>query len=326
MGAGGELLRHPLLLADIGGTNVRLALERSPAGPIESLARLKTRDYAAFEDVARQTLLQAGVMPRSAAICGAGPVIDGRIALTNGAWLIDPVRIAEALGLMDCLLVNDLEALALGIARHGTAGHVPIGAPRSAPGGVRLVVGIGTGFGTAALIESPEGAIAISSEAGQIGLGPIGAQETALWPHIEPGDGRISIESLLSGPGFLRLSGALRRRHGLSAEERPPEEIVQASLGRMDAAAAETLDVFVRLLGRVTGDLALAFKATGGVFLAGGFLTAISSGLDEDAFRAAFEAKGAFRELMQAIPTSLVTGDGIALSGLSAAAGRRHGG
>jgi glucokinase len=107
---------------------------------------------------------------------------------------------------------------------------------------------------------------------------------------------------LLSGAGLCRLYRAVNSGTALP----DPETIVAMAKAR-DATARAATSLFVRLLGRFAGGLALTFKATGGVYLAGGVITALSIMLDDTEFRTAFEAHPPHQALLAKIPTSLVT-------------------
>ncbi len=64
----------------------------------------------------------------------------------------------------------------------------------------------------------------------------------------------------------------------------------------------------LRLLGRLCGDLALTFLATGGVYIGGGgIVPRILDVLNEGAFRQAFEHKPPFSDRMKQIPTCVIT-------------------
>ena len=84
----------------------------------------------------------------------------------------------------------------------------PLGAFAPKPG-AQLIMGLGTGLGVAALFEIESRHFALASEAGHMDFGPLGAEETALWPHLDTGSlGRISAETILCGPGLMRLHRA----------------------------------------------------------------------------------------------------------------------
>src|SRR5664279_4348787 len=88
-----------VVLADVGGTNVRFALLTGGGlGPIEHMA---VRDHQRFGDalaafLARQTQRAA---IRSAIFAVAGVVTCERCALTNNAWVIDAAQLRARFGL-----------------------------------------------------------------------------------------------------------------------------------------------------------------------------------------------------------------------------------
>ena len=133
--------------------------------------------------------------------------------------------------------------------------------------------------------------------------------------------GAVSAEMVLSGPGLLRLAGALHPERGY----REPETII-AHAHSGDPQAQAITRLFVRLLGRFAGDMALAFKALGGVYITGGLACALGPLLDEPQFRAAFEAHPPHQTLLQTIPTQLITYDQPGLIGCAALARMSAGG
>jgi glucokinase len=141
----------------------------------------------------------------------------------------------------------------------------------------------------------------VATEGGHVSFGPASAQEDALFARLRERHGRLSAETLLSGPGLERLYLALEP----DAAELESHEIVRRAKAG-DRAACACVDVFVRLLGRFAGDAALMFKAVGGVYLAGGVGMAVAEFMDAGLFRAAFEAHPPYAELMASIPTFVV--------------------
>jgi glucokinase len=87
-----------------------------------------------------------------------------------------------------------------------------------------------------------------------------------------------------------------------------------------EPAAAATVALFVRLFGRFAGDVALLFKALGGVYVAGGVTGKLGNLFDENSFRAAFEAHPPYSGLLQTVPTFLVTVSHPGLLGCAALA------
>jgi glucokinase len=73
--------------------------------------------------------------------------------------------------------------------------------------------------------------------------------------------------------------------------------------------------MFVSIYGAEAGNLALKFKATGGVFVGGGIAPKIIKKLKLPTFMEAFKMKGRMRRLLEAIPVRVILNDKAALLG-----------
>jgi glucokinase len=78
--------------------------------------------------------------------------------------------------------------------------------------------------------------------------------------------------------------------------------------------------MFCAMLGTVAGNLALTFRARGGVYLAGGIAPRLADYLAQSEFGARFEAKGRFREYVESIPTTIIVNPDAAFLGLKSLA------
>ncbi len=289
------------LLADIGGSKSRFALANSAGRPDRILAidNDTVPDLAAA--VARY-LDETGARPRAASLAVAGPIDGEEVALTNRPWRFRRREFAQRFGFSQLCVVNDFEAIAWALPRLGKADTRPLGKMGTPRDGVKLVLGPGTGLGVAALLPADGRWHVVASEGGHASFGPQAADEAEVFARLRKADGSISAETVLSGPGLVRLARALDPQ----AQCHAPETIVAASLAREPSAQAATR-LFVRLLGRFAGGLALTFKANGGVYITGGVAAGLGPLLDEPQFRAAFEAHPPYETLLAAIPTLLVT-------------------
>ncbi|HUB65609.1 MAG TPA: glucokinase [Methylocella sp.] len=311
---------YPVLICDIGGTNARFAVAPEAGEPLAAGPHLKTRDYAGLEEALAEVFARLAVKPRSLIACAAGPVSGQSIKLTNADWRIDGRAVAARAGLEQGLLLNDFEAqgYSLPILEGGSA--VPIGSFERTQG-VQLILGPGTGLGAAALVETGGGHLVLASEAGHMGFGPLGAEEEAIWRHLDTGAlGRVCAETILCGPGLLRLHKA--RCAGAAKTTSLTSEIALIQQAQADPSGEEarTLRLCWILMARFAGDLALAFLAKGGVTFAGGILPRIVNFCDPEQFRRAFENKAPYGEMMRAIGTRLIGTDDVVLTGMAAIA------
>lgn len=315
------LFPHPLLVCDIGGTNVRLGLVRSPVADLELLDPVLTGQAATFEQALQPILAKHALRPRSMLISAAGPVHNRRLSLTNANWILDGPSIAQSFGLTQGLLLNDFEALALSLPSLRKDQTRFIGQAFESQNGSQLILGPGTGLGLSLLVQTRDGYQALPSEAGHMDFGPVSAEDFALWPHIERVHRRISAETLLSGPGLSRLHQARLTNLGKAQSEPLSAQNISAeALRNPQGEAAKTLRLFWQFMARFAGDMAICFAATGGVTLAGGILPKIHAFADANLFREIFSAKAPMQTLLEAMPIRLLIDDRAVLTGLASIA------
>lgn len=309
----------PALVCDIGGTNVRIARQDAADAPLGAPVHLKTGDFPGLA----QAILASGpenAAARSVIACGAGPVSGRQLQLTNAPWLIDGPAIAAELGLAQGLLLNDFEAQALALPAIPAQWLHRIGPALPAAEGPRLILGPGTGLGIGALIEVGGRFVALASEACHLGFGPVQKDEWDIFPHLERVHGRLTSESVLSGPGLARLHRARLAALGLAVPDCDGAQVGEQACADPASAEAQTVRLFWRLVACFAGDMAITYLATGGVYLAGGILPRLVGLLDADGFRAAFEAKAPVDALARRIPVHLVTAPDAVQAGMAAIA------
>ncbi len=305
-----------ILLTEFGGTLSRLAFAGINGRP-GRVTVIANDELSGPEAAIARFLDQTAVRPRAGVIAVAGPVNGNEIALTNRPWRFRLADLSARFGLSRIEAVNDFEALAWALPVLGPADLRLIG-PRLRPGeGVKVVLGPGTGLGVAALIPVGRSWQAVASEGGHVSFGPAARDEEAVFARLLNEAAPLSAEAILCGPGLTRLHQAVNP----GVMRLAPEMIIrQARAGDREARA--TVSLFVRLFGRFAGDLALTFKAQGGVYLAGGVALGLGPLLDDRLFRAAFEAHAQHRSLLAAIPTALICCEEPGLIGCAAIAQR----
>ncbi len=309
--------RRLSLVADIGGTNTRLALARGTELLPETIARCANRDQADLPSLIGAYLERQG-RPGcdGACIALAGPVHDGVGALTNLDWRIDLETLARTTGAGQVAIVNDLQAQGHALDHLDPASvNCLLGARAEAPGArTRLVIGIGTGFNQAVVHDCAGTRLVPPSETGQSALPVHEREDIELLRHLSDRGGFASIEDVLSGPGLERLFAWQAARAGDG--RRPDAAAVMRLIGRGDdAIAGRTAAQFARILGNVAGNLALIHLPLGGIYLAGGVARAFAPYLERYGFSAAFRRKGRFSDYMDRFSIRVIEDDWAALIG-----------
>ena len=304
------------LVADIGGTNTRVALAEGARLLTDTIRRYRNAEYPGLETVLRTYLQTEGnVDCAGACVAAAGPVRDGVATLTNLDWTIDADTLARATQAETVAILNDLQA------QGHALGRIPddmirriIPAPEHGGTGDALVIGVGTGFNAAPVHHRNGGALVAASECGHANLPVRTEDDLALNRFVEASHGFPAIEDVLSGRGIEAVDAFLG---GADTPRRAAAEIM-AALQEGETRATETGRIFVKCLGTVVGNLALIHLPFRGIYLVGGVARAFGPHLAALGFHEAFRDKGRFSEFMDAFPVHLVEDDFAALSGMAA--------
>ena len=314
-----DRLPFPVLIGDIGGTNARFSLVPHETGEVQRFPNVHTADFPSIDDAIEAAVIdKGGARPKSAMLALAGPIAGDKVPLTNCPWVVEPKKTVARFGLAEMVLLNDFEAQSLALPGLTESDVDPIGGGTMTADGARVVVGPGTGLGAGALVLARDIWVPVPGEGGHIDLSPVSARDFAVWPHVERTGGRISAETLLCGAGMVRLYRAVAATDGVKPDLTTPQAVTEAGLAGTNPQAAETLSLFAAHLGRVAGNLALVFMATGGVFLAGGISSKIAPVLKSGLFRDAFLAKWPHGRLLEHMATSIVVKEDAALAGIAA--------
>jgi len=301
--------RDSVLLADLGGTNVRFAIADVGARrPLRagSVRRYRVAEWATFADAVHGYLVEAGARPRSGVFAVAGPVTGDDVRMTNHPWVLSRGGLLAALGFERLRIVNDFAAMSHCLPLLGDEDVAAIGpcAPTRVDPSRRqsfAIVGPGTGLGVGGLVVDGGRFVGLPAEGGHVAFAPADEIEIDVLRRLMARFGRVSIERVLCGSGLVNLHRAL---HPHADDGWTPERITAAAA--TDPMCAATLERFCAMLGAAAGDFALAYGAWDGVWLAGGLTPTLLARLRAGAFRARFEDKGRYRRVLEAVPTTAI--------------------
>jgi glucokinase len=316
-----------LLAGDIGGTKSRLAIFANDADPRNPLAEevLPSGRFPGMEALIRAFLNRTNRIADRACFAIAGPVINGRAAVTNLPWIAEAETIRRQFGFQSVRLLNDVAA---------TARAVPLLEARElhtlCPGepdadGVIAVIAPGTGLGEAFLTRDGTRRREHASEGGHADFAPQTPLEIDLLRALGKGGDHVSCEAVCSGPGLGRIYRFLRDRKPeeepvwlgkcLAEAADPAPVIVDAALTEKVDLCVRTVRLFAAILGAEAGNLALKTLATGGVYIGGGIAPRILPFLEEGTFLAAFQWKGRMADLLFRMPVHVILEPRAALIG-----------
>ncbi len=311
------------LLADVGGTNARFALELAP-GRIDHIHVLPCADYPSLATALRAYLALPQLVGayigavRHAAVAIANPVVGDLVRMTNHHWefSIDAMRLE--CGFETLLVVNDFSALARALPLLDDGQRRQLGSGVARPDSPIGLLGAGTGLGVSGLIPSAAGWVALCSEGGHVTFSPTNPTELFIlqyaWRHFE----HVSAERLISGVGLEMIYRALAERDGAVEQQMSAPDISTRALDGSCALCDEVVEVFCGMLGTVAGNLAVTLGAQGGIYIGGGIVPRLGERFDRSSFRARFENKGRFAAYLAQVPTYVITAPYPAFLGVSA--------
>jgi len=306
------------LLADIGGTNARFALQRAGAEGVADIDVLACGDYPAIGDAVRAYLrraaargLAAGAVMQ-AAIAIANPVEGDEVGMTNHCWRFSITALKAELGLDTLLVVNDFAALAMSLPHLKAEQRERIGGGIEQNGKPIGLIGPGTGLGVAGVIPCGGHWMPLAGEGGHVSFAPVSRQEMTILQALWEEHGHVSAERLLSGPGLELIHRVL------AGQRLGAPEITSRALDGSSVACRETVESFCAVLGSVAGNVALTLGATGGMYIGGGIVPRLGALFTGSRFRERFEGKGRLSGYLARIPTWLIREEYPALCGVAA--------
>ncbi len=316
------------LVADIGGTNTRVALADGKVVRQDSIRRFSNADFPALEPILQKYLQEAGLdRVDGTCVAAAGPVRDGVAVMTNLAWTISAPGLIAATGAAQTAILNDLQAQGHALGHIAPEYLRPLIAGPQKSGAAMLVVGVGTGMNAAPVHETPWGRVVAASECGHISMPVRNEQDFRLARFVEShgphAHGFAGVEDVLAGRGLERVHAFVTTEAGSPQELKAAA--IMAALAAGDPLARETARLYVHLLGSELGNLALIHLPFGGIYLIGGVARAMVPYMDEMGLTAAFRDKGRFGSFMENFALFAVEDDFAALTGCAAhlAAGGR---
>jgi glucokinase len=333
-----------VLAGDIGGTNTNLALvgikgEKFTivveaifaSGEINGLAE-PIKEFLAVAKNERNCLTAT-----HGCVCAAGPVAGNCCKLTNLGWDINGNLLSKELGI-NILVINDFLGISYGIptldvnnpnqvfAFAHTDGSHPVAQPAT-----KAVIGPGTGLGAGFLTLAGNGYVPNSSEGGHLTFAPFDEDSWAFRNYMEKRLGTVpDVEVLVSGTGIQNMYEWQRNTKNLpknsawaEIENAAPTERPRliSKLSDSDAAAAEMLRLFVKMLARYASDISTLLLPFGGLYLAGGVAQKELRWLERDnLFMKYYEMayNKNIKPLLMQVPVYLIKDYSISLYGAAA--------
>lgn len=307
-----------VIAGDIGGTKTLLQFIDNDGVTIEQ--RYESGAFTTFDDMLRDFTGRSPHRADSACFAVAGPVLGRTASVTNLHWQMDAGKLEQAFDIAHVALINDFEAVALGVPLLADNDVVPLQKGTRVTGGPIGILGAGTGLGEAMVMYSGTQWNVIASEGGHGDFAPQDEEQTRLFLGLHKKLGHVSWERLVSGMGLVNI------HNFVTGVDRDYDDVIPAEIAaayaRGDEAARNTVRIFVDIYGSEAGNIALRVLARGGVYLAGGVAARNLDWFTDGRFIEAFLRKGRFHDMLRNIPVNLIANRRVGLIGATEMARR----
>lgn len=316
-----------ILAGDIGATRTRLAAFETEGSRLHCVVEKTyvSHDYPGLSEILPQFIRSEGIPVHSACFGVAGPVQHGRSKISNLPWTIDSRELAKQLKLNSVVLLNDLEAYAYGIDALESKDFITLSTGSDDAEGNQAVISARTGLGVAGLYWDGFRRHPFPCEGGHADFAPRDEIQVQLLAYLQKKYGRISCERVLSGPGIKNIYDFLRDteraeepdwlRQQIATAPDPSPVISQLGLEGKAPICAKTISIFVSVFGAETGNCALRYMTTGGIFIGGIIAAKIVAKYNDPVFMQAFLDKGRMESLLKDMPVKIILNDDCGLIG-----------
>ncbi|MBU2871141.1 glucokinase [Colwellia sp. E2M01] len=311
------------LVADIGGTNIRLAIT-DKNNTLSEIETYQCKNFPLLSDVIRQYLTEKELLTSSinACLAIACPVDTDAIAMTNLPWKFSQKELKAELKLNSLTLINDYTAIAMAIPALSDNQKIKIGQGEAAKNLPIAVCGPGTGLGVANLVNINDQWHCLGGEGGHIDFAPVDELDIKIFQELQKTKQRISYEQLLSGYGIEQIYAALLVINNVQVDPQSAKltakDISTNALNNTCVTCKQALSQFCKILGSFAGNLVLTTGSIGGVYIAGGIVPRFVEYVRNSEFRDRFEAKGRMSHLNKNTPTYIITESQPGLLGAAA--------
>lgn len=313
-----------VLVGDIGGTNIRFAIASLSKGKtivLEKTERHALANFENFNEAVDRYVTKIGEAPSRAAFALAGPKFDDNVHMTNAPWIVSEADLQDRFGFAAVHLMNDF----VGMAR-GALAIPDDGFQRILPGKLNyknpvVCLGPGTGLGMSIIAPDHIGHRIIATEGGHMTFAAQTEVERAIIDILERDIPFISYETVLSGPGFLRIYLALCEIRNCKVRCDEADEIIGEAQANPGGAADQAIDVFLGALGNLCATAAVGTGAqSGGIILGGGVSRHMAPFFASSSFEARFRERGSSSWFVKDTPVQLIMHHYTALYGAASAA------
>jgi glucokinase len=299
-----------ILLADIGGTNIRLGVADTAHDDchLAAIESLRCEQFAGVEDALIGYCARHKLQPDALLLAVAAEMAGDIVTITNNDWQFAASAAARCCGAARYMVINDFCAQALAhcdlVLASSAAPHPSRHLLRSGlakPMTPLLVSGPGTGLGVAAVLPCGDWVAVIEGEGGHVSFAARNDSEKQLLQDLQRRWGHVSAERLVSGPGLEEIYRFLTGQTGRLAPDIGAAALVSTGPDR------DAVHFMMTAFATVLANAALSFGAGAGIVIAGGIIPKLAALLPTSGFFERLTDHGRRRPFLTDVPVYLST-------------------
>ena len=316
-----------LIVADVGGTNARLAFQKNINSEISLIENFLCSEFKTLEDIIKAYKQKHNIVNEHISIGVAGPCEDDDIVLSNNHIKFNKIQLLKNLNLKSLLVINDfvaqsfafkdllleenekkskilLETLNLNKIKNGTSRNIS----------TLLVTGPGTGLGVCTLKKIGNNVIPIPGEGGNACFSPNNFEQIEILAHLLKSHKYVSFEDLVSGRGIENLFNFYQNKNKNQILKINAREIADLA-NKKDPSAISAITQMYKILATsiLNGIFLNGYRA--GVVICGGISIKLQKFLNQDIFLDEFLKIDQYFDYLNDIPIYLCENESNGLIG-----------
>ena len=301
-----------LIVADVGGTNARLAFQKNINSEISLIENFLCSEFKSLEDIIATYKQKHSISNDHISIGVAGPCEDDDVLLSNNHIKFNKIELLKNFKLKSLLVINDFEEkyktllkkLNLKKIKHGTSN-------KNSP---LLVTGPGTGLGVCNLKKIDNNVIPIPGEGGNVYFSPSNSEQIEILTHLLKSHKYVSFEDLVSGRGIENLFNFYQSKNRSQILKIKAREIADLADKKNPNAISAITQMFKILVISIINNIFLN-GSLGGVIICGGISIKLQKFLNQDIFLDEFLKIDQYFDYLNDIPIYLCKNESNGLIG-----------
>ena len=316
-----------LIVADIGGTNARLAFQKNINSEICLIENFLCSEFKSLEDIISAYKKKHNIINEHISIGVAGPCEDDDVLLSNNHIKFNKIQLLKSLNLNSLLVINDFVAqsfvfknllleedderynilfkkLKLKKIKNGT----------SKKNSTLLVTGPGTGLGVCNLKKIDNNVIPIPGEGGNAYFSPSNNEQIEILNHLLKYQKYVSVEDLVSGRGIENLFNFYQNKNKGKNSKIKASEIADLA-DKNDRNAISAINQMYKILVVSIINNIFLNGSLAGVIICGGISIKLQKFLNQDVFLNEFKKIDQYFDYLNDIPIYLCENESNGLIG-----------